>query len=259
MGIKVTVCELHNEPAALAADWQQLVSHVNSEASHLVLLPEMPFHPWFATNSGFDPNTWQAAVTAHDRLEERLQELTTALVLSSRPINQGNLRLNEGFLWQSQQGYRPIYQKYNLPNEESYWEARWYQPGNGHFAPITHGELNLGMLICSDLWSLERARGYGQAGVHILAVPRATEQATTDKWIVGGRAAAILSGAYCLSSNRANSPGEAADFGGRGWVIGPDGDILALTSQQHPFVTVEIDLQQAEQAKKTYPRYMFAP
>ena len=41
-------------------------------------------------------------------------------------------------------------------------------------------------------------------------------------------------------------------------MIGPEGDILGLTSQQHPFVTIEIDLQKAEQAKKTYPRYMFA-
>ena len=258
MGIKVTVCELHNEPAAFASDWKQLVSHVNGEASHLVVLPEMPFSPWFATTSRFDLPTWQAAVTSHDRWEERLQELSAALVLSSRPINRGKLRLNEGFLWESQQGYRPIHQKYYLPNEEAYWEASWYQRGNGDFVPITQGEVQLGMLICSDLWSLEHARSYGHAGVHLIAVPRATEQATTDKWIVGGRAAAILSGAFCLSSNRANGAGEPGDFGGRGWMIGPEGDILGLTSQQHSFVTVEIDLQKAEQAKKTYPRYMFA-
>ncbi len=145
MGIKVTVCELHNEPAAFASDWKQLVSHVNGEASHLVVLPEMPFSPWFATTSRFDLPTWQAAVTSHNRWEERLQELSAALVLSSRPINRGKLRLNEGFLWESQQG-----------------------------------ELHLGMLICSDLWSLEHARRYGHAGVHLIAVPRATEQATTD-------------------------------------------------------------------------------
>ena len=151
MGIKVTVCELHNEPAAFASDWKQLVSHVNGEASHLVVLPEMPFYPWFATTSRFDLPTWQAAVTSHDRWEERLQELTAALVLSSRPINRGKLRLNEGFLWESQQGYRPIHQKYYLPNEEAYWEASWYQRGNGDFVPVTQGGVQLGMLICSDL------------------------------------------------------------------------------------------------------------
>src|ERR1051326_6255108 len=117
MEIKVTVCELHNEPAVFAEDWQRLASHVNREASHFVLLPEMPFAPWFATTSRFDLATWQAAVASHDRWEERLRELAPAVVVSSRAINQGNLRLNKGFLWLSQQGYRPINQKYNLPNE----------------------------------------------------------------------------------------------------------------------------------------------
>jgi N-carbamoylputrescine amidase len=43
-------------------------------------------------------------------------------------------------------------------------------------------------------------------------------------------------------------------FGGCGLVIGPNGEMLASTSRQAPFVTVDIDLSESAQAKKTYPR-----
>ena len=43
-------------------------------------------------------------------------------------------------------------------------------------------------------------------------------------------------------------------FGGRGLVVGPDGDVLASTSRQAPFATVAIDLTESTRAKKTYPR-----
>jgi hypothetical protein len=62
---------------------------------------------------------------------------------------------------------------------------------------------------------------------------------------------AVISGAYSLSSNRCSS-----SFGGTGWIIDPDGKVLALTSSQHPFVTKEIDLELSKKAKLTYPRYI---
>ena len=45
-------------------------------------------------------------------------------------------------------------------------------------------------------------------------------------------------------------------MGGQGWIVGPDGEILGITSREQPFVTVEIDPQKADRAKKTYPRYV---
>ncbi len=45
-------------------------------------------------------------------------------------------------------------------------------------------------------------------------------------------------------------------LGGFGWIIDPDGMVLATTSEKEPFITVEIDLEKAELAKGTYPRYV---
>jgi len=79
-------------------------------------------------------------------------------------------------------------------------------------------------------------------------VPRAT--GGHERWVVASRMAAIASGAFVISSNRA----EDHLFGGRGLVVGPDGDMLASTSRQAPFATVEIDLAESTRARKTYPR-----
>jgi predicted amidohydrolase len=258
--VKVTVCQLSDDIRRFEQDWEALVKHVQTQASQLILLPEMPFAPWFAWERQFDPTIWQAAVDAHERWLPRLAELASALVLGSRPVERRGLRLNEGFAWDAQNGYQPTHTKYYLPDEDRFWEASWYQRGDGDFRVFTSDVigrmLSIGFLICTELWFMQRARVYGQQGVHILANPRATERPTRDKWLAGGRAAAVVSGAFCLSSNRVAPPTRPGDMGGLGWIVSPDGLVLGLTSEEQPFVTVDIDLHQAEQAKNTYPRYV---
>src|SRR3712207_1883651 len=109
----------------------------------------------------------------------------------------------------------------------------------------------VGFLICTEMWFGERARAYGDQKAHLLAIPRCTPRESLDRWLAGGRTAAIVAGAYAISSNHADER-----FGGRGWIVDPDGDVLAVTSAAKPFVTVEIDLAAADAAKRTYPRYV---
>jgi N-carbamoylputrescine amidase len=45
-------------------------------------------------------------------------------------------------------------------------------------------------------------------------------------------------------------------FAGEGWIVDPEGEVLALTCDAEPFVTLEIDLSRARAAKGTYPRYV---
>jgi len=53
--MKVTVCELCNDPAGLNQDWPALTEHVAAEKNDLVLLPEMTFHPWLAGTNHVKP------------------------------------------------------------------------------------------------------------------------------------------------------------------------------------------------------------
>jgi N-carbamoylputrescine amidase len=69
-----------------------------------------------------------------------------------------------------------------------------------------------------------------------------------------GVVAAVRSGAFSVSSNRVDPTGEC---GGVGWIISPDGHILASTTPEAPFATVSIDLSASTAARDSYPRYVF--
>jgi N-carbamoylputrescine amidase len=252
--LRVTVCELSDARTQFATDWDRLVDHAREERSQLIVLPEMPFSPWLAASSVFEQADWDAAVVSHDEWLARLNNLAPASVLSSRPVTRQGRRFNEGFAWSPDGGYRAIHDKRYLPDEAAYWEAHWYGPGDGSFDVVDVGGAKVGMMICTDLWSLGHAEQYGKDGAEIIATPRATPRSTVEKWLAGGRVAAVVSGAFSLSSNW-TADEDGGDFGGAGWIAEPDGDLLARTTRTEPFRTTTIDLDVADAAKGTYPRY----
>ena len=193
--MKVTVCQLSNDPDALEVEWLSLAKHVQIEGSDLVLLPEMPFYRWLAASRNVVPEEWQKAVRAHDRWASRLHELGAPAVVATRPVIDGGEHFNEALLWSAEIGIEQVpHRKQYLPEEEGFWEASWYS--------------------------------------------------------------AVVSGAFCLSSNFSGD-GPCGEWGGAGWIVEPEeGEVLATTSSTRPFATVEIDLAVADLAKSTYPRYV---
>jgi N-carbamoylputrescine amidase len=255
--MRVTVCELNSDMDGLAADWPGLVTHVRQANSDLVLLPEMPFAPWLAVSTQYNDRDWQAAEDAHMAWMTRLGELGAPWVAASRPANRAGQRHNIGFIWQAKQGLQDVHTKYYLPDEERFWEASWYARGSGQdFDVVPLGPARVAFLICTELWFFEWARRYGKAGASIILTPRATERQTIGKWLAGGRALAVSAGAYSLSSNRVSRDGLPQTMGGGGWIIDPDGEVLAHTTKENPFATAAIDLERAELAKSSYPRYV---
>ena len=241
--MRVTVCQWPDEQRELPQAWDRLVAHVREQSSELVLLPEMPFSPWFPASPEFDPDVWSAAVAAHDHWETRFPELGPTAVLGTRPLDFGNERYNEGFVWEKETGTRAAHAKAFLLDEEGVWETHWYRAATPEFTPVAVGHASIGFLICTEMWTTEQARTYGLEGVHLLVMPRITRASTHDLWLAAGRLAAEVAGTFALSSNRSGGGGK---FGGRGWVISPDGEVLAVTSQLDEFVTVDVDLTLAE-------------
>lgn len=256
--MKVTVCELTNDPRTLADDWQALCSHVREAGSDLVLLPEMAFVPWMGVSNQVDPAVWKSAVKTSERWLARLGELVPAAVVAgTRPILCGEKRLNQGFVFEPALGLRGVHEKYYLPDEDGFWEASWYERGSGEFEWIDTRRGRAGFMICTEIWFFNHARAFSKQGVELLLCPRACPSGiSVDKWVAGGRAAAVVSGAFCLSSNFRGATGPVS-WGGAGWVIEPlEGVVLGLTSPDRPFLTVEIDLATVAKARQTYPRYV---
>jgi len=256
--MKVTVTEMDDGAAKFESDWERLAKHVRKNDSELVLLPEMPFHPWVCSKPKFDPAIWKKVVDDHERWMKRLGELGAPMVMGSRPVNRDGKRLNVGFLWDGGR-VSDVHVKGYLPNEGGYWEATWYQRGDRAFDSFPAHKATAGMMICSDIWAVQHARTYAKQGAEIIAVPHAAPRVSIPRWVAAGSVVSMVSGTFCIASNRSGRGG-GVEFGGTGgWVISPEGKLLGQTSRAKPFVTVDVDLAEADSAKKTYPRDALLP
>jgi len=253
--MRVTVCELPHEPTALDAAWAALCDHTVVHASKLVLLPEFAMVEPVWESEHFDAARWDAIEAASDIQLRRLPELCAQYVIGTRPVSAKGRRLNQGYVWSAAAGVQPLRSKYFLPEEPGSWEATWFGRGDPVFPAFRAGSVSFGLNICTELWALETYSDYAEIGVELLLSPRATAMATTSRWLAAGVVAAVRSGAFSLSSNRVDPTGAC---GGGGWIIGPAGEVLAITSADKPFATRDIDLTKAAKARDSYPRYVFS-
>ena len=253
--MRVTVCELPHRTDALADAWAALCEHTMTNGSQLVLLPELAMVEPVWECEHFDAARWVVVETLSDLGLRRLRELRADYVVGTRPVRLEGRRLNQGYLWSPAAGVEPLRSKYFLPEEPGNWEATWFERGDPVFPAFRAGPASFGLNVCTELWALETYAAYATLGVDLVLSPRATALETTANWLAAGVVAAVRSGAFSLSSNRADTTGAA---GGSGWIIDPAGKVLAVTSAVEPFVTRDIDLAKAANAKDSYPRYVFS-
>lgn len=232
--MKVTVCQLHDESDLFASDWEALAEHVSSERSELVVLPQMPFCPSFLERHRFDFATWQAALAAHDAGEKRLHELAPAMVVSSRPMDFGDERYHEAFLWGEGKGVRTLHGE-SVANEH---EEPWYLASTPDFIPMEAATVLLGVLFYSEFDRVAELERYAHEGVALIVTPRSVVADESENCRESARRLALASGTYLLSSNRVS---DDARFDGGGWIIDPAGRVLCQTDSQRPFATLEVN------------------
>jgi N-carbamoylputrescine amidase len=218
-------------------------------AVDLLVLPELCFTPWLCATRDVEPDAWDAA--ASEQPLDRLDEFNADVVVGTIATVEGGHRYNDAFCWTRSEGLRRVHRKTFLPNETGFWEATWYERGPVEFTAFDTPVGRIGVSICTEMWFTQHA----YPDVDLIVVPRATPIETGAKWLAGGTTHAVTSGAFCVSSNRAETVAGTV-MGGTGWIIDPEGSHLAVTSGQEPIVTADIDLEQARRAKQLYPRYV---
>jgi N-carbamoylputrescine amidase len=235
--MRATVCELPDARSrdVFEREWVQLADHVRAANSQWVLLPDMPFCEWFADSSRMDGAVWDAAVREHDRWEHRMSDMAPAVVLGSRPVDFGNERYDESFVWEPESGLRSVHAKARFA-QQSTREWSWYHEAVPEFVPMEARGVCVGFMIGSEAWALDEALRYGREHVHLLAMPRSSRSVSFEDWLERARAAATGAHAHVLSSNR------GGQFGGQGCIIAPDGDVLGVTSTTRPCLTLDIEV-----------------
>lgn len=251
--MKLSVCQLPDGLSLGHPAWVDLLRRIEIDRPDIAVLNEMPFGPWVADRETFDPALARATVQDHEHALPVLLNMPTP-VLSSRPIPGPQKLSNEAFLIADGR-YQPIHHKHFFPQESGFFEDAWFAPQLPGFNVVEHRGLKIGVLLCTELMFNEWARHYRRQGAHVIVVPRAS--GASRKWDTAAAMAAIVSGCYVLSSNRApvgNDP--SSNFGGRGFAFSPAGELLAETSPANPLVSIEIDLTRVAEAQRSYPCYV---
>ena len=234
--------------------WDRIRRSIDAANADIVVTNEMPFGPWIAESLTFNVRAARESVVLHEDALAALGALEVEAVISSRPVIAGDRLANEAFVLDAS-GYRSIHHKQYFPQEQGFYEESWFVPERHDFEIVKVGAVNVGVLLCTELFFNEHARSYGRQGADLIVTPRASGT-SLHRWRTAGSMAAIVSGAYLVSSNRVGRAKQGQVFGGSGFAVSPEGLIDAETSERTPIAVVKIDLDMARRQKSAYPCYV---
>jgi N-carbamoylputrescine amidase len=236
------------------AQWGELKNSVTAARPDILVTNELPFGPWLANGAVFSENEAHLSLRAHEKGLEGLIDLDLPAVISSRPVWNGKRLANEAFVLENGV-VRPLHRKQYFPNEPGWFESEWYAGDGSGFGVAEVLGIKVGVLLCTEAMFNERARAYGKQKASLLVIPRASA-ADIESWKIAGAMAALVSGAYVVSSNRVGRSSGGTQFGGGGFAYAPQGRLLAVTTPANPVQTFDLDPAAPMFAQRAYPCYV---
>src|SRR6266540_3859301 len=236
----------------------RLVRHLRearSRGAELAVLPELPLNPWSpASKSSRDEDAEPPAGPRHQALSNAARAADLAVIggaIVQDPLS--GRRNNIAIVFDRMGALVSSYRKVHLPEENGFWEAHHYEPGDALAAVIEAFPMRLGIQICSDINRPDGSQLLAALGAEAIINPRASEAATFHRWKAVFIATAITGSAYVLSVAR---PREefGVPLGGPSIAVAPTGDVLLETTEALSLVT--LDRNEVARARGQYPGYL---
>ena len=223
--------------------------------ARLAVLPELPLNAWAPlTRQPSHADAEDPCGPRHRALAEAARATGVAVLGGAivRDADTGRPH-NTALLLDREGGLLLRYRKVHLPDEEGYWEAHHYEPGDRLHAPARLAGWGIGVQICSDVNRPQGCNALAAMGAETILAPRATPPETYPRWRMVLRANAVTSCAYVISVNR---PGARSGgvIGGPSIAIGPSGDVLVETAD--PVAVVTLERAALDAAREEYPGYL---
>ncbi len=225
------------------------------EGATLALLPELPLQSWCPLSKtprdedAEPPGGRRHAVQARAAARAGIGLVGGAIVRAP----ESGARCNVALVLAADGRLIETYAKLHLPDEEGFWEAHHYEPGEAPPRAIDAFDLSLGIQICSDINRPSGAQILAAQGAEMIFVPRATPAESYERWKLVLRAAAVTSAAYIVSVNRPEGePG--VNVAGPSLAIDPYGQVLIETTEPVRGVSLQRAVTQA--ARRDYPGYL---
>lgn len=156
------------------------------------------------------------------------------------------------------------YRKTHIPDDPGFYEKYYFTPGDQEsgFKVFDTKFGKIGTLICWDQWYPEAARITALKGADMLFYPTAIGTLATEgkkeqniyqeAWKTIQRSHAIANGCFVASVNRVGKESGSTFWGGS-FIAGPFGEIIAEAGKKEEIVIAEIDLNEIEKQRQTWP------
>ncbi|WP_303732008.1 carbon-nitrogen hydrolase family protein [Idiomarina piscisalsi] len=138
-------------------------------------------------------------------------------------------------------------------NTKQYRESKWTKPGAEVVAVDTDCGV-VGMSVCYDLRFPELFRALREAGANVIALPSGFTQVTGKAhWHALVRARAIEQQAYVVAPNQVGVHDNGRETYGHSIIVSPWGEILAEQAKGEGIISVEVDLDKADEIRQQMP------
>jgi predicted amidohydrolase len=248
------ISEVYWQPDGVARLRERLAQAADRGAD-VAMLPELPLNPWSpGTRERRDDDAEPMGGPRMTAQAEAAAEAGIGLVggIIHRDETTGR-RTSRALVFDRSGELQATYEKLHLPEESGFWETSHYEPGTGAPQRIDAFGVPVGLQLCSDNNRPEGTHLLAAQGAMAVLIPRATEEATYQRWRLVFRANALTSCCYVLSVNRPD-PEPGALIGGPSIAVDPTANVMVETTDTLALVT--LDAAAVAASKQKYPGYL---
>ena len=222
------VSEVYWQPDGAGRLADRLAEAVDRGAD-IAVLPEIPLNPWRPATKDARDEDAEGMDGPRARLQaEAAAQAGIALVGGIIHRDPAGRRTSRVLVFDRAGTLVATYEKLHLPEEPGFWETSHYEPGEAAPQPIDGLGLPFGVQVCSDINRPEGSHILAAGGALAILAPRATEEATYQRWKTVFRAIALTSCCYVLSVNRPD-PEQGVLIGGPSVAVDPNGNVIVET------------------------------
>ena len=225
-----------------------LLRQAGQQKVDLIVYPEVQMSPFFAQYRHMDPN----AIDIENPIFTQFCELCKQYQIMACPnfyFREEDKKYDASFLIDKEGQIIGCQKMVHIAQVDQFYEQDYYTPANDGF----HVFGDIGIVVCFDRHYPESIRTEALRGAQLILIPTANTKAEPMELFEQEiRVQAYQNCCFLAMCNRTGIEDQMS-FAGESLVCDPDGNTIAQAGYEEELLIVDIDLDQAKQARQSRP------